>query len=117
GGIPAWPGPATNTSPLAITMPPAVAGILSVLIFESSLSLPVSLILGAIMGLLVAGVDRMLGLIAHSKYQAVSLELSQNLELKKNVEKARSFAVQLALGATPIALGGVVVYSLERIAF
>ena len=27
-----------------------------------------------------------------------------------------SFAVQLALGATPIALGGVVVYALERIA-
>ncbi len=73
-------------------------------------------ILGAVMGLLVAGVDRMLGLIAYAQYQAANLELSQNIELKRNVEKARSFAVQLALGAAPIALGGVVVYALERIA-
>ncbi|WP_260847904.1 ammonia permease [Brevibacterium aurantiacum] len=117
GCMTALPWPAIYTSPLAIAMPVAVAGILSVLIFKDAISVPVSLVLGGIMGLLVAGVDRMLGLIAYTQYQAVSLELSQNIELKKNVEKARSFAVQLALGAAPIALGGVVVYSLERIAF
>ncbi|SMX84942.1 MULTISPECIES: ammonia permease [Brevibacterium] len=117
GCMTALPWPAIYTSPLAIAMSTAVAGILAVLIFKDALSWPVSLALGAIMGLLVAGVDRMLGLIAYSQYQAVSLEIAQNIELKKSVEKARSFAVQLALGATPIALGGVVVYSLERIAF
>lgn len=116
GCMTALPWPAIYTSPLAVAMATAVAGILSVLVLENSLSLPASLVLGAVMGLLVAAVDRMLGLVAHAKYQAVNLELSQNIELKKNVEKARSFAVQLALGATPIALGGVVVYSLERIA-
>ena len=115
GCMTALPWPAIYTSPLAVVMSSAVAGILSVLIFTDSISWPLALILGAIMGLLVAGVDRMLGLIAYTQYQAVSLEISQNIELKKNVEKARSFAVQLALGAAPIALGGVVVYSLERI--
>ena len=112
----ALPWPAIYTSPLAVAMSTAVAGIMSVIILDSSFTWPIALILGAVMGLLVAGVDRMLGLIAYAQYQAANLELSQNIELKRNVEKARSFAVQLALGATPIALGGVVVYALERIA-
>ncbi|MGO2035754.1 MAG: ammonia permease [Brevibacterium sp.] len=116
GCMTALPWPAIYTSPLAVAMATAVAGILSFSIFPEAISWPLALILGAIMGLLVAAVDRMLGLVAYAKYQAVSLEIAQNIELKKNVEKARSFAVQLALGATPIALGGVVVYSLERIA-
>ncbi|WP_228282441.1 ammonia permease [Brevibacterium atlanticum] len=112
----ALPWPAIYTSPLAIAMATAVAGILSVLVFEHAISWPTALVLGIVMGLLVAAVDRMLGLVAFAKFQAASLEASQNIELKKNVEKARSFAVQLALGAAPIALGGVVVYALERIA-
>ena len=116
GCMTALPWPAIYTSPLAVAMATAVGGILSFSIFPEAISWQLALILGAIMGLLVAAVDRMLGLVAYAKYQAVSLEIAQNIELKKNVEKARSFAVQLALGATPIALGGVVVYSLERIA-
>jgi hypothetical protein len=112
----ALPWPAIYTSPLAIVMATAVAGILSVLVFRHAISWPASLTLGIVMGLLVAAVDRMLGLVAFAKFQAASLEASHNIELKKNVEKARSFAVQLALGAAPIALGGVVVYALERIA-
>lgn len=112
----ALPWPAIYTSPLALAMSTAVAGILSVLVFDDSISWPAALVLGVIMGLLVAAVDRMLGLIAYAKFQAANLEAAQNIELKKNVEKARSFAVQLALGAAPIALGGVVVYALERVA-
>ena len=112
----ALPWPAIYTSPLAIVMSTAVAGILSVLVFAPAISLPTALILGVVMGLLVAAVDRMLGLVAYAKFQAANLEASQNIEVKKNVEKARSFAVQLALGAAPIALGGVVVYALERVA-
>lgn len=112
----ALPWPAIYTSPLAVAMSTAVAGILSVIVLTDAISWPTALILGAVMGLLVAGVDRMLGLIAYSQYQAVNLEIAQNIEVKKNIEKARSFAVQLALGATPIALGGVVVYALERVA-
>lgn len=112
----ALPWPAIYTSPLAVAMATASAGIVSVLVLDSTIGLPIALVLGAVMGLLVAGVDRMLGLIAYARYQATNLELAQNLAAKRNVEKARSFAVQLALGATPIALGGVVVYALERIA-
>lgn len=112
----ALPWPAIYTSPLAVAMATAVAGIMSVLVLDSGLRWPVALVLGAIMGLLVAGVDRMLGLIAYAQYQASNLAIAINIESKKNVEKARSFAVQLALGAAPIALGGVVVYALERIA-
>ena len=112
----ALPWPAIYTSPLAVVMSTSVAGILSVLVLDDSIHWPTALVLGAVMGLLVAGVDRMLGLIAYVKFQAANLEAELNIELKKNVEKARSFAVQLALGAAPIALGGVVVYALERIA-
>src|SRR5699024_8316759 len=112
----ALPWPAIYTSPLALAMSTAVAGILSVLVFDDSISWPAALVLGVIMGLLVAAVDRMLGLIAYATFQAANLEAAQNIELKKNVEKARSFAVQLALGAAPIAVGGVVVYALERVA-
>lgn len=110
----ALPWPPIYTSPLAIAMATAVAGISSAL--GSTIGWPLALVLGAVMGLLVAAVDRMLGLIAYAQYQAANLEIAENIESKKSVEKARSFAVQLALGAAPIALGGVVVYALERIA-
>lgn len=112
----ALPWPPIYTSPLAVAMATAVAGISSVLVLDASVGWPLALVLGAVMGLLVAGVDRMLGLIAYAQYQAANLEIAQNIESKKSVEKARSFAVQLALGAAPIALGGVVVYALERVA-
>lgn len=112
----ALPWPAIYTSPLAVGMSTLVAGSMSVLVLDSALGWPLALVLGAVMGLLVAGVDRMLGLIAYAQYQAANLEIAENIESKKSVEKARSFAVQMALGAAPIALGGVVVYALERIA-
>ena len=63
--------------------------------------------LGAVMGVLAAAVDRLLGLIAESKYQAAALTEARRRD------KARLFAVHASLGAAPIALGGVVVYVLD----
>src|SRR5699024_12642339 len=100
----ALPWPAIYTSPLALAMSTAVAGILSVLVFDESISWPAALVLGVIMGLLVAAVDRMLGLIAYGKFQAANLEAAQSIEVKKHVEKDRRCAVQVALGAAAVEL-------------
>ncbi|MCQ9368921.1 ammonia permease [Brevibacterium sp. 50QC2O2] len=66
-------------------------------------------LLGLLMGLVVIVVDRMLGKISEAPYQAGSLHKSQKRQ------KARQWGVQLALGATPIAVGGIAVYIVERI--
>ena len=76
---------------------------------SGSVTLLVSLVLGGAMGLLVAAVDRMLSIMAVAKFQAV------RIQRERRRDKARRFAVQLAVGATPVALGGTVVYLLERI--
>jgi hypothetical protein len=67
-------------------------------------------VLGGIMGVLAAAVDRLLGLVAQSKYQARALADATRRD------KARLFAVHASLGAAPIALGGVIVYVFTRVA-
>jgi hypothetical protein len=105
----ALPLPARFTSPLAMAV--GVAGALgaSLAVGDFDLGLVAAGVLGLIMGLLAAAVDRLLGLVADSRYQAAQLASA------RGTEKARHFAVQLTLGAAPIALGGVVVYVLTRI--
>ena len=105
----ALPFPARYTSPLALAVAVLGAGVVAALMHSGSVTLFVSLVLGGAMGLLVAAVDRMLSIMAVAKFQAV------RIQRERRRDKARRFAVQLAVGATPVALGGTVVYLLERI--
>jgi hypothetical protein len=105
----ALPWPARYTSPLALLVAVVGAGAAGVLIPDGSLTLWAAPVLGAVMGLLVAAIDRMLGMIAGSRYQAAAVARDRRRD------KARRLAVQTALGAAPIAVGGIVVYVLERI--
>lgn len=105
----ALPWPARYTSPLAIVAG-VVGGLITVLVVGGpSPVFLLSGILGAIMGVLAAAVDRLLGLIAQSKFQAAALSDARRRD------KARLFAVHASLGAAPIALGGVIVYVLTRV--
>lgn len=109
----AMPWPARYTSPLAVGIGLLGGGATGALFSSGSLGILTAMLLGAILGLLVASVDRMLGMIADSRYQARKLRESRTLEDAK--AKARRAAVHLAIGAAPIALGGIVVHVLARI--
>ncbi len=105
----ALPLPARFTAPLAMAVG-LTGGLLGTLgSTQDDLGLLAAAVLGSIMGLLAAAVDRLLGLVADSKFQAAKLAQA------RGTQKARHFAVQLTLGAAPIALGGVVVYVLTRV--
>ena len=106
----ALPWPARYTSPLAILAGTAGGLIAAIAVGGASAGLVLAGGLGAVMGVLAAAVDRLLGLIAESKYQAAALADARHRD------KARHFAVHASLGAAPIALGGVVVYVLTRVA-
>lgn len=106
----ALPWPARYTSPLAIAAG-AVSGLIVALVLgEAVAGLVLAAVLGGIMGVLAAAVDRLLGLVARSKYQARALADATRRD------KARLFAVHASLGAAPIALGGVIVYVFTRVA-
>lgn len=106
----ALPWPARYTSPLAVAAGIAGALIVALVQGEAASGLVLAAILGAIMGVLAAAVDRLLGLVVQSKYQARALAESTRRD------KARLFAVHASLGAAPIALGGVLVYVVTRVA-
>ena len=106
----ALPWPARYTSPLAIAAGAAGGLIVALILGDVASGLVLAGVLGAIMGVLAAAVDRLLGLVAQSKYQ------SQALSDSTRRDKARLFAVHASLGAAPIALGGVIVYVLTRVA-
>lgn len=105
----ALPWPARYTSPLALVAALLGAAAVAALMPGGSLTLWVTLGLGFVMGLLVTAMDRMLGLVAIGRLQAT------RLRSPRRRDKARLLAVQTALGAAPIAMGGIVVYVLERI--
>lgn len=105
----ALPLPARYTSPLAIVAGGVAAALISALVVDGAIGPTISALLGVAMGILVAAVDRLLGLIAFSRYQATEVG-GHDL-----ASKARSMAVQVSLGAAPVALGGVLVYIIERI--
>lgn len=105
----AMPFPARYTSPLAIISGGLSAAAVSALLVDGAIGPAISGVLGVAMGVLVAAVDRLLGLIAYSRYQATEVG-GRDL-----ASKARSMAVQVSLGAAPVALGGVLVYVIERI--
>lgn len=105
----ALPFPARYTSPLALLLALLGAGLVAAVMHSGSVTIVASLILGGAMGLLVAAVDRMLSIMAVAKFQA------ERIRRERRRDKARRSAVQLAVGATPVALGGTVVYLLERI--
>ncbi|WP_349829630.1 ammonia permease [Brevibacterium litoralis] len=107
------PWPARYTSPLAVVVAVLGAGAATVLYVGGGLHLLPGLLLGGVLGLLVAAVDRMLGLIADSRFQAEHLAGSLTFEYAK--AKARRAAVHLTIGAAPVALGGIVVYVIGRI--
>lgn len=106
----ALPWPARYTSPLAVVAGTLGGLLAAVAVGGDSAVLVLAGGLGAVMGVLAAAVDRLLGLIAESKYQAAALTEARRRD------KARLFAVHASLGAAPIALGGVVVYVLTRVA-
>lgn len=103
------PWPPRYTSPLALLLAVLGAAVTATIMADGSLSLWGAAGLGFAMGLLVAATDRMLGLVARSRLQ------TRELRKERRRDKARLLAVQMALGAAPIALGGIVVYVLERI--
>ncbi|WP_101653238.1 ammonia permease [Brevibacterium ihuae] len=103
------PWPARYTSPLALGIAVLGAATTATIMVDGSMSLWGAAGLGLVMGLLVAATDRMLGLVARSRLQ------SRELRRARRRDKARLVAVQMALGAAPIALGGIVVYVIERI--
>lgn len=105
----ALPWPARYTSPLAAGAGLVGAVLAQLLHPKASPSVVESLLFGLILGLIVAATDRMLGLIARSPFQA------RNLQEARGVSKARTWGVQLALGAAPIALSGVAVYAFNRL--
>ena len=105
----AVPWPARYTSPLAMVGSVLGGGVGSFVIKDGVLNVWWGMTLGAVMGLLVIAVDRMLGLVASSRFQAADIEH----EPRRN--KVRRLAVQVALGVAPLAIGGVVIYILERI--
>ena len=74
-----------------------------------TVSVVVSLVFGMVLGVIVSATDRILGLIARARFQATSLNEA------RGVTKARTWGVQLALGAAPIALSGVAVYAVHRL--
>lgn len=103
------PWPARYTSPLAVLVAILGSAATSILLPASRLDIWIAMLLGLVMGLLVAAIDRMLGMIANSRFQA------KTLDKERHREKAKRFAVNLAVGAAPIALGGIAVYVLERV--
>lgn len=89
---------------------PVAAGLGLGLVFGlTGVPLVSAMCLGLALGILVLAVDRMLGLVADSRFQASELRRARRRD------KVHRFGVQLTLGSTPIALGGVVVYVLERV--
>ncbi|WP_257963425.1 ammonia permease [Brevibacterium ravenspurgense] len=103
------PFPARYTSPLAI-----IAGLVGALIAYSAWWYPTQTlvsasIMGVLLGGLVAAVDRALAPIAVGRFHARSPRRSPNRS------KVREVGVNLTLGATPIALGGVVVYIFDQL--
>lgn len=105
----ALPWPAKYTSPLAVAAGLVGAALGHTLHPHPTVGLMVSLIFGVICGLIVAATDRVLGMIARAPFQARSLSEA------RGVTKARTWGVQLALGAAPIALSGAAVYALQRL--
>lgn len=105
----ALPWPARYTSPMAVFAGVVGAGIAHVFHPLPMVSLVVALVFGMVLGVIVAATDRILGLIARARFQATSLNEA------RGVTKARTWGVQLALGAAPIALSGVAVYALHRL--
>ncbi len=103
------PFPARYTSPLAI-----IAGLVGALIAYSAWWYPTQTlvsasIMGVLLGGLVAAVDRALAPIAVGRFHARSPRRSPNRS------KVREVGVNLTLGGTPIALGGVVVYIFDQL--
>lgn len=102
-----WPGQVAG--PLAVILGLVGANVIYWLDSQTLDHWGAANLLGIIMGLVVVVVDRMLGKISEAPYQAGTLHKSMRRQ------KTRQWGVQLALGSTPIAVGGIAVYMVERI--
>ncbi|WGW12506.1 ammonia permease [Saxibacter everestensis] len=139
------PWPARYTSPLAIVLAAAGAAAAAGVIADTEVAIVLAAGLGAALGVLVAAVHRLLGMavfvnFASNKKKRLSVpplnravapagpeEIPVPAAEKKVLaeltaessatlsSRAASAGVQLALGTTPIALSGVVVYAVERL--
>lgn len=102
------PWPAVYTSPLAVLAGAASAAGATEIADAANYSAPipiwVGIVLGAVLGVLVAAVHRLLGMGRPAKRARRSHRAGSHVVL-----------VELGLGAVPIALGGALVYITERL--
>ncbi|GAB3063418.1 ammonia permease [Sediminivirga luteola] len=118
----ALPWPALYTTPLALGVAVLAGMATGAVAGEGAAGWLVSGVLGAVLSALVVAVDLLLGQVARSRYQGPedADEASQghgasDRLLTKTLTKTRRLGVQLALGAAPVALSGVVIYMAERV--
>lgn len=99
------PWPAVYTSPLAVLVGAAAAAAVTEIAGAGSpASLWVGIVLGGVLGVLVAAVHRLLGMGRPVKRSKRAHSASTNVHV-----------VELGLGTVPIALGGALVYITERL--
>lgn len=103
------PWPAVYTSPLAVLAGAASAAGATEIADAANYSTPipfwVGIVLGAVLGVLVAAVHRLLGMGRTVKRRS----------RRGHRAGARVVLIELGLGAVPIALGGALVYITERL--